>query len=149
MFSLGDLPMQRSSPIVAAKFLDHNLLKSSASDVARPLSEVYSGPHVAMDQFHAVPGRKTLKKFESYTKCPFAFTTNDLYAAIPAASSSQSRRNSSVKIYQANTVSLICLWTSLKSAYNTIVGPNKLIPTHQLVPWYLEGKVLGPPIPAV
>ena len=50
---------------------------------------MYSGPHVAMDKYYAVLGRETLKKLESHTKCPFAFTTNDLYAEIPAASSSQ------------------------------------------------------------
>ena len=89
-FCLGNLPEQRASPSIAVKSLDHDLMDMSALEFDRALSEVYSGPHTAMEDFHAVPSDETLKKLEFCTKCPFAFTTNDLYAATPAASSSQS-----------------------------------------------------------
>ena len=57
------------------KHSDHEMIDTSASDVLRTLSEVYMGPHVAMTNDHAVLSSETLKKLESYTKCPFTFTT--------------------------------------------------------------------------
>ena len=135
--------MQCTRPTFAVKPLDHDLVDMSAIEDDRPLSGVYLGPHRAMDDFYALLKVEPLKSL-SLTSSVHLY---DLYTAIPAASSLSPRRNSFAKICQASTVSLTCLWTSLKSAYkltvtSTIVGPNKLTPTHQLVSWLLDKRSL-------